>query len=357
MNRFFKLILTTFLLIGALAVPLNSVAAEKSQLEVHFINVDQGDSSLVICDGEAMLIDGGKPGFSDLIYSYLKSHSINRLKCIVNTHPESDHIGGLSGALNYASVDMAFCPTTSYDSDAFRNFTKYLKKQNVSITVPKPGDYFYLGKAKVTVIAPISRTDDTNNNSIVLRIEHGDNSFLFTGDAETIEENDILSSKTNIKSTVLKVGHHGSSSSTSDDFLEAVSPQYAVISVGEENSYGHPTADTLNKLNKNKVSLYRTDIFGTIVCTSDGKGVSFSVEKNSKSDPYVIPENPKSRAESTTTSPANNSSYVLNTNTKKFHYPYCSSVLDMKEKNKKVSTESRESIISKGYKPCGRCNP
>lgn len=232
---------------------------ENSTFEIHFIDVGQADAALVLCDGEAMLIDGGNVADSSLIYSYLKSHEIEYLDYIICTHAHEDHVGGLAGALNYACVGAAYCPVTKYDSKAFSNFVKYLNEQDVLITVPDVGETFFVGSAGVTVIGPVQYSTEPNNTSIVLRIVYGETSFLFTGDAEREEEQDILNAGYTLESTVLKVGHHGSANSTTYPFLREIMPQYAVISVGANNSYGHPTEDALSRLRDADVTVYRTD--------------------------------------------------------------------------------------------------
>lgn len=340
---------------------------DNSSFEIHYIDVGQADAALVLCDGEAMLIDGGNAEDSNLIYSYLKKQSVDHLKYIVCTHAHEDHVGGLAGALNYATVDTAYCPVTSYDSRAFSNFVSYLDKQGVSITIPNAGDSFALGSASVQVLGPITMDEDEpNNTSIVLRVEYGETSFLFTGDAEREEEQDILDAGYNLESTVLKVGHHGSANSTTYPFLREVMPEYAVISVGENNSYGHPTEEALSRLLDADVKVFRTDMQGDIICTSDGKTVSFSVERNEDADtlsgigpnstqqetqpPENVPPDEGTQTPSVT-------DYVLNTNTHKFHYPSCSSVSKMSEKNKKYITATRDEVIAMGYDPCGNCKP
>lgn len=343
-----------------------------STFEVHFIDVGQADAALVLCDGHAMLIDGGNSGDSSLIYSYLKNHGISYLDVVVATHGHEDHVGGLSGALNFASVGKAYCSVTSYDSDAFNDFVKYLGKHDTTITVPKPGDTFQLGSADVQIVGVDGNAADHNNSSIVLRIVYGETSFLFTGDAEREAEQTILSAGYDLESTVLKVGHHGSDSSTSYVFLRAVAPQYGVISVGEGNSYGHPTEDALSRLRDADVTVYRTDLQGTIICTSDGEDVSFAVAKNKDADTLappsksqstvVVPTNPSPPAQTDDpgdegTGSVTGTDYVGNKNTKKFHYDWCGSVGKMKESNKYYYTGTRDEMISKGYSPCGNCKP
>ena len=254
---------------------------------VQYLDVGQGDSELIQCDGHYMLIDGGTSKYSDKIYATLKAQDITALDYIVNTHPHEDHVGGLSGALQFATVKTALSPVKSYDGEGFKDFVKYLKKQGVSITVPSPGDTFTLGSASVTVLGPIEDSDDPNDLSIVLRVVYGDTSFLFVGDAQTSEENDILASGRTVKSDVLKVGHHGSETSTGADFLAAVAPKYAVIEVGDSNSYNHPNQGTLDRLKAAGVTLFRTDLQGTITCTSDGKALTFQTGKTASSEVFT----------------------------------------------------------------------
>ena len=165
---------------------------QNSTFEVHYLDVGQGDCSLVLCDGHAMLIDGGEASESSKVYAYLKAHGINHLDYMVATHAHSDHIGGLSGALNYATVDTAFCPVTEYDSKTFSSMVKYLSNQGLSITSPSTGDCFMLGSATVQVLGPQKNYEEPNDTSIVLKVTYGETSFLFTGDAERTAEADII---------------------------------------------------------------------------------------------------------------------------------------------------------------------
>ena len=351
---------------------------ENSSFQIDFIDVGQADAALVSCDGNYMLIDGGNAEDSNLIYSYLSQRNINYLDYIVCTHAHEDHVGGLSGALNYADVGTAFCPVTEYDSEAFNHFTEALAKKNAAISVPAPGDAFSLGSATVTIYGPISDSDDPNNTSIVLRIVYGETSFLFTGDAERDEEQDILNSGVELKSTVLKVGHHGSDTSTTYPFLREIMPEYAVISVGTDNSYGHPTEDTLSRLRDADVKVYRTDMQGDIICTSDGKTVTMQASRNADIDTLSNAggknNSSGSGAASNSSAASNNgqtaapeqqpaqpaapsTSYVVNTNTGKFHYPSCSSADDIAPHNRMDYTGSREDLIAQGYVPCKRCHP
>ena len=350
------------------SVPCSAAGAgnadqKDGKLEVYFIDVGQADASLVLCDGQSMLIDGGNAADSSKMYSVMKKHGISQLDYVIGTHAHEDHIGGLAGALNYSSVKFAYCPVTSYDSKASQNFRKAVEKYGASITVPKDGDTFSLGSAECEILA-VNTGGDTNNSSIVLRIAYGDTSFLFTGDAEREVEQAILNRKKDIQSTVLKVGHHGSESSTSYLWLREVMPQYAVISVGKDNSYGHPTDEVLSRLRDAEVTTFRTDMQGDISCVSDGQTVEFTVSRNRDADVFAsVGTNSTQRAaQSNPTEPTVKSepigqTYILNTNTKKFHYPNCRSVKQMKDKNKQDYTGSREGAIAKGYSPCKICCP
>ena len=311
-------------------------------LYIHYIDVGQSDAALIVCDGRAMLIDGGSAGDSSLIYSFLESRGIVHLDYIVATHAHEDHVGGLAGALNYATVGTALCPVTEYDSRAFGNFVKYLGERGVSITVPAHGDTFALGGADILVVGPINQTSVTNNTSIVLKITYGGTSFLFTGDAERALEQDILEAGYDISATVLKVGHHGSDTSTTYPFLREIMPDYAVISCGKGNQYGHPHEDLLSRLRDADVAVYRTDMQGTIVCHSDGSTVSFSVERNANAE-----TNP-------TRHDVGEEYYIGNTNSLKFHRPSCSGL--PAERNRAV-LETLDAAINGGFEPCGICKP
>lgn len=279
-----------------------------------------------------------------MIYTYLEKQKVEELNYMVCTHAHEDHVGGLSGALTYASVDTALAPVTEYDSRAFRNFLEGLEKQGTEITIPEAGDSFSLGSAQVKILGPVREADETNNTSIVLRIVYGDTSFLFTGDAEREEEEDILDTGEVLKSTVLKVGHHGSDSSTSYPFLREVMPEYGVISVGTGNTYGHPTQEVLSRLSDAGVTVYRTDLQGDIICTSDGAEVTFRTAKDTAPQEGRKPDQGEKE-------------YILNTNTMKFHAPACSSAEEMGPENKKEFKGTREELLEQGYSPCGRCKP
>lgn len=324
---------------------------EGAGIAVHFIDIGQGDCSLVVCDGRYLLIDGGAPAASSTVYSYLKKYNITHLDYVVCSHPHDDHCGGLAGALSFATVSVAMCPVTDHDSRAFRSFQKKLTEQGVRLTVPKVGDSFWLGQAEVTVLGPVNKDGaELNDLSIVLRVVYGETSFLFTGDAELAEETDLLRKHDSLQSTVLKIGHHGSAGSTGEAFLQQVAPSYAVISVGKGNAYGHPTEQTLSRLKSEGCTVLRTDLHGDIVFASDGKTVTYEVEKNRSVNPFA-------ELHATESETAEAGVYIINTNSKKFHLTTCAQARNISADHKLTRTVDRETLIAEGYSPCGSCKP
>ncbi|MDO5400114.1 MAG: MBL fold metallo-hydrolase [Eubacteriales bacterium] len=307
-------------------------------LTVHYIDVGQADSILLECGGEFMLIDGGNREDSDLVVTYLEQQGVRELKALVCTHAHEDHVGGLPAVLAVYPTAGVYAPTRTYSSNIFDKFVYYTDQQGLEITIPSPGDQLTLGEASLTVLGPVKSYAETNDTSIVLRAVYGDTAFLFTGDAETQSETDILDSGASVRADVLKVGHHGSNSSTGYRFLYEVDPEYAVISVGTGNTYGHPHDEPLSRLNQAGVTVLRTDRLGTIVARSDGREVSFTWD-----DQSANPDNAE---------PAAPTVYIGNKNSKVFHAPDCASL--PAEKNQ-VTFGTYEEAVEAGYKPCGGC--
>ena len=222
--------------------------ADASGLEVHFLDIGQGDSALLFCGDETLLIDGGKVKNNQKLIARLKELEVDHLDAVICSHPDEDHCGGLAAVLAKYPAEHVYSSVTEYTTKVFSNVVKYADEQGHPVEVPQTGDSWTLGSASVQVIGPVQTYSDPNNGSLVLRVDYGGTSFLFTGDMEQNAEADLMASGANVQADVLKVGHHGSPTSSSEAFLEAVAPSIAVISVGEDNDYGHPSADVLARL-------------------------------------------------------------------------------------------------------------
>jgi len=251
----------------------------EGELAVHFIDVGQGDAILLCTDEAYILIDAGTNSSEDRLVAYLDQLGVKKLDCFVCTHPHEDHIGGADKILNTYEVAMLLEPNTKASTQTVKRVEEAAASHNVKVTNPKMDDTFLFDSIKMTILSGGVDTDGGNDSSIVLRIDYGNTSFMFTGDAETTSEIYLLNSFSaeELKCDVLKVGHHGSNTSTGSEFLTAVSPSYAIISCGEGNTYGHPNQETLTKLTEfglDNDHVLRTDKLGSIILKSDGKTIS-----------------------------------------------------------------------------------
>lgn len=244
-----------------------------SGLEVHFIDVGQGDATLVKNGNAAMLIDTGEDTAGTQLADYLQNQGVDRLDYLVLTHPDSDHIGGAPDIIERIQIDRVFMSDFEKDNETYRKLMQALDDKELSWSVPETGSDWSLGTARITIVGPWESYSDPNNSSIALLLQNGSNTFLFTGDVEEEAERDILESKISVKADVYKAGHHGSKTSSCQEFVDAVDPRTAVISCGEGNSYGHPDAQTLNTFRMRGTQVFRTDEQGTIVAVSDGENI------------------------------------------------------------------------------------
>lgn len=348
-----NILLAVSVIIGAccLNASMTSSAADVEQMEVHFIDVGQGDATLIKCGEHFMLIDAGDTSKGTAIQNYLQKQKVEKLDYLILTHPDADHIGGAPVIITKFEIDKVFISNYEKDNKTYQKLIQALDNKRLKATTPKVGAKYYLGTAEITILAPNGAYDNPNDASVCFLIKNGDNRFLFIGDAEEKAEEDILDNSFEICADVYHAGHHGSETSTTEEFLKAVKPTYAVISCGEGNSYGHPHAQTLNLFRTNGIKVFRTDEQGSIVAVSDGREIVWNC---SPSTTWLAGE-PTGSSKSSKAPTA--ITYICNTNTKKFHYPSCSSVKQMSEKNKQEVTLSREEIIAQGYVPCKRCNP
>ena len=255
----------------------NAVTVPMYGLYVHYIDVGQGDSELVCCNGEYMLIDAGEPDASDAVLEYLDRHGIDKLDYLVCTHSHSDHCGGLDAVVESLEVETVFTSPYAGDSPSYEIFTDAVYGAGLELTVPELGESYRLGEASFSFLGPLENYDSTNDDSLVLRLEYGDTSFLFTGDMTARAEKDLINDGAKLRCDVLKVGHHGSSGSSCYQFLYEAQPSIGVISCEKGNRYGHPHEEALSRLNDADVTVFRTDLEGSIVIFSDGMRVERKV--------------------------------------------------------------------------------
>ena len=310
-------------------------------LTVHYIDVGQADCILLETEGQFVLIDGGNRDDSQLVVSYLQQEGVEELAAVVCTHAHEDHVGGLPAVLAVYPTAVVYAPTRTYSSKIFDDFVYYTDQQGLEITIPNPGDSFLLGQAKLTVLGPVKSYAETNDTSIVLLVEFLETRFLFTGDMETPAENDMLDywgDRVDWDVDVLKVGHHGSTTSSGYRFVYETDPEYAVVSVGADNSYGHPHEEVVSRYGDAGIPLLRTDELGHIQAVTDGYQITLTWQDQSAAPSDV--------------EPGETMTYIGNKNSKKLHSPDCDSL--PKEENR-VYFDSYEEAAEEGFTPCGNC--
>jgi len=260
--------------------PVPNFAASADNLIIHYIDVGQADSALITLNDKAMLIDAGDSKDDNLVVNYLKTQGITNLDYVVATHPHEDHIGGMDSIIRNFEIDTFLMPNVVHDSPQFDDMVTALENKKLQFTSPKVGDTYTLGEAKFTILS--CKTDDLedlNASSIVLRLEYGTQSYIFCGDAIKENEYSMMDSGLTLKSTVIKIAHHGSTTSSLEKFILAVDPEIAIIPCGKGNSYGHPHEKIVKRLNRLGIKMYRTDLNGTIVVISDGVTTTVTTEK------------------------------------------------------------------------------
>lgn len=315
----------------------------KSPFSVCFVDVGQGDCTVVQCSGKTMIIDAGEEGSEKAIASSLRKLNIDFFDYAVGTHDHSDHVGSLDNIIEeYAVGKVLLSPyQSSGGSYGFAAVKKAAQTKNIPVEEAKAGYEFHLGEAKLTVLSPKEKSEEVNDTSLVIKAQYKDISFIFMADAEKESENIIIESGAEINADVIKVGHHGSNTSSSYHFLRDVMPKYAVISLGEGNSYGHPHEEVMSRFNDCAATVYRTDLHGDICFYSDGSSLQIETETG-KSPVYSTRETPTAEE------------YIGNLKSHKYHTPECKNL--PKEENR-ILFASVEEAKRQGYEACGSCNP
>ncbi len=344
-SKLFAVLLIISLLFCACAdAEAPAITSVPGKLTVHFIDVGQGDCELITLNGHSMLIDGGNVGDGKDIVNYIRRLGINSLDYIFATHAHEDHIGGLDDVIEAFPVGVIYSPVDTYPGKCFEYFKKAADKR-CGITLCRGGSSLNFADAFIDVLWPYTpeNEDNPNNTSIVLKLIYGKASFLFTGDIEHDVESELVASGEDLSANVLKVAHHGSSSSTRYLFLRSVMPQFAVISCGTGNDYGHPHKETLEILEQAKIRTYRTDKVGTVVISTDGTDITVNC-----GDTSVV-----EKAQQATPALGNTDAAVIgNKKSKKYHMPDCAS---LPAEDNRVYFDSVTDAEKDGYSPCGSC--
>ena len=351
MKKILALLLALLLLSGCSATdniattPNTGAPTVSGDLLVHFIDVGQADCALLEYKGNYVLIDGGNVEDGSLVVSYLEQQGVETLSAVICSHAHEDHVGGLPAVLAVYPTEAVYAPTRTYSSKVFDDFLYYTDQQGLAVTIPAPGDTFTLGQdVQLSILGPTQSYADPNDTSIIVLAQFGQTRFLFTGDMETGAENDMLDywgADFDWQVDVLKVGHHGSDTSTGYRFLNAVMPTHAVISVGAGNSYGHPHEVPLSRLEDAGCILYRTDELGTVIAASNGSEITFTWgNQNAQPDAAEPGDEPEETV------------FIGNKNSKKFHTDTCA---NLPSEENRVTFESYDAAIDAGYTPCGNC--
>ena len=339
--------------------------SDEGLLRVHYIDVGQADSILLELPNEQkMLIDAGNNKDGEAVCSYIRSLGISRLDYVVGTHPHADHIGGLDDVIKAFDIGRIYMPKIVHTSQTYEDVLNAIADKGLKITSAKAG-VTILDDSGITAgfIGPVKEYDDLNNSSAVVTVSYAGRRLLFTGDAEAEAEADILAEGYDVSCDVLKSGHHGSSTSSSEVFLSAAGPKYAVICVGEGNTYGHPHSATLNRYSAMNIKVYRTDTDGTVILSINGGGdIAFETENGGTSVPAasetVTPASPCASAgtlpaesETTENTPSAEIIVYITKSGSKYHAKGCSYL------NDEITEIELDKALAEGYTPCSRCKP
>lgn len=333
------LLMLSILIIGSAA----SVSADQ-ELEIVIIDVGQGDCALIVApDGRTVLIDGGETGQVSKVFEALNARNISTIDVMISTHPHKDHIDGLIDVMEGYRIGKVIDAGGSEEDSLYGIYMNQVRWRGIPYELAKAGTIFEMGPVKFSILNPDGiEAEDVESLSVVLLVEYGNFSVLFTGDIDSYAEERLVRDGVLKKVTLLKVAHHGSVNASTEEFLSAVLPKYAAISVGKDNKYGHPSPYILNRLGIVGATVLRTDVHGTITFTSNGSATTVAMEKNDfqTMQRQAIIEY----------------LYVASKNSPKFHYSTCDDVLSIKPANL-IKFDSREQAVSSGRKPCDNCKP
>ena len=346
------------------SVTANAASARAAgNMTVHFLDVGQGLSILVQSGDQTLLYDGGGRSASSFTVSYLERQNVTDIDYMISSHYDEDHVAGLIGCLNVFDVRQVIGADYEQDTQIYRSFMNAVEEEGLTVQHPAVGDTFAFGSGSFTVLAPAATDNEDNENSVVIRLDNGENSFLFTGDAGLDSEAEMCASGLDLDCDVLSVSHHGSSTATGWDFLQAAAPEYAVISCEAGNSYGHPHQEVCERLEAMDIQLFRTDVQGTVTVSSDGAELRWEQEPcndyipGEPADEETQPR-PKNVGSGVQAAPAPESTeqetYVwISASGSKYHSrPDCGTM------NPDLAVEMTEAeAAAQGYEPCSRCYP
>ncbi|GIN61011.1 competence protein ComEC [Robertmurraya siralis] len=252
------------------------------ELNVHFLDVGQADATLFqVAENDkqyVILIDSGDFTGNEVV-SYLEEAGLEKINIAIGTHPDADHIGQMDQVLNHFDVDEVWLSGNTSQSDTFQRVLMAISENNVDYVEPRMGESYKLGPLQIDILYPQEISGKANEESISMKITYGEVSFVFTGDAEKKSEKEMIESGAQLQATFLQLGHHGSSTSTSEEFLQAVRPEVAIYSAGNDNSYGHPHEEVVSLIKNSGIALYGTDVDGTVIVTTDGKTYTIKTKK------------------------------------------------------------------------------
>ena len=280
--KYYLIALAIVLLISAFSekgnTATNDFGSNSETMQVHFLDVEQGLSILVQLGDDVLIYDGGERHKSSFVVAYLEDLGITEIDYLISSHYDSDHVSGLIGCLNAFEVKNVIGSNYEHNSSLYTSFMNAVENEGLEMQYPEVGTEIAFGDAVITILSPKEIGKDSNANSVAIKLSYGESDFIFTGDADYGSERDMVASGIDLDCEVLSLAHHGSSSGNSSLFLEKTNPEVAVISCGKGNNYGHPHVEVVELLEAMEIDLFRSDVQGTVIATTDGKNITWSEE-------------------------------------------------------------------------------